>query len=61
LTYFFEVIFEVLLGVTGMLVLRLFGQRDRDPGDTACTVTGLAVWLVLGGGVFLLAYLQGWF
>jgi hypothetical protein len=60
-TFIFEAIFEVLVGVTGMMVLRLFGQRDRDPADTACTIAGLAVWLVLAGFAALLAHGAGWF
>jgi len=60
LTYIFEAIFEVLLGVTGMLVLRLFGQRHREPSDTVSMVTGLVFWLVLGATGVLVARSQGW-
>jgi hypothetical protein len=59
--FIFEAIFEVLVGMIAMLVLRRFGQRDRDPSDTACTVAGLAVWPVLGGRTVRPAYSQGWF
>jgi hypothetical protein len=60
LTHFFEAFLEVLFGVTGMFVLRRFGQRDRDPSDTACMLAGIAVWAVIGVVVFLLVRWQGW-
>ena len=56
LAQIFEAILEVLFGITGMLVLRLAGQRDRDPSDTACMLAGIAVWVVIGGVVFLVFF-----
>jgi len=44
---------EVLVDTTGLVVLSVFGRRDREPKDTVCLLVGLGVWAAVAGLVWL--------
>ena len=48
-----SLLLEVLFYTTGYSVLRLFGWRE--PGDIAAWFTGLALWMLAGFAIVVLA------
>ena len=55
----FELLLEITIGVTGFLVLRVFGKRTEGPAETLCMLVGLATWAGVAGLVVLVAWLAG--
>lgn len=51
--FLFEIIVEVLLQGTGLVVIRLVRPRS-EPGEVACTIVGLLFWACVGTAGFLL-------